>query len=288
MNEPPSQSPPPSLSAKAPPIDPAPIRSQWRLSREAIRAVQLKRLNALLKTAVQRDFYRQRLATLKLPLESLDQLGEIPLLTKPELVAPSPGVPGRIFNLPKAAYTRFHQTSGTSGHPMPVLDTPGDWNWWLDCWSHVLHAAEVSASDVALMAFSFGPFIGFWTAADALVQAGALVIPGGGMSSQMRLQMMIDHHCTVVCCTPTYALHLIAVADELSIDLRNTSVTRLIVAGEPGGSEPTIRSRIEDGMECNRHRPQWCQRNRRLGIRQPGRTRATRHRNGVHCRTFVL
>ena len=133
---------------------------------------------------------------------------------------------------------------------MPVLDTAADWQWWLDCWQHVLHAAEVSQRDVAMMAFSFGPFIGFWTASDALVRAGALVIPGGGMSSETRLQMIIDHHCTVVCCTPTYALHLIAVAEKLSIDLKETAVTRLIVAGEPGGSTPEIRCRIEDGWNA--------------------------------------
>lgn len=182
-----------------------------------------------------------------MPLASLDGLADLPLLSKSELVSKSPGDPGRIFTQPRRAYTRFHQTSGTSGHPMPVLDTPADWAWWLQCWRHVLQAADIRDDDVAMMAFSFGPFIGFWTATDALVDAGALVIPGGGMTSQARLQMIVDHGCTVVCCTPTYALHMISVAKEHAIDLRNTTVTRLIVAGEPGGSSPAIRARIEEG-----------------------------------------
>ena len=67
------------------------------------------------------------------------------------------------------------------------------------------------------------------------------------MSSETRLQMILDHRCTVVCCTPTYALHLVSVADRLSIDLARSAVTRLIVAGEPGGSIPAIRERIETG-----------------------------------------
>lgn len=231
------------------------ISHQWRLTRPQIASIQLQRLNKLLNVANQNPFYRERFGSLRLPLTSLDQLTELPLLTKSELVArspgdQSPGDPGRIFSLPRESYTRFHQTSGTSGHPMPVLDTPADWQWWLDCWQHVLHAAKIRESDVAMMAFSFGPFIGFWTASDALVQAGVLVIPGGGMSSETRLQMIVDHRCTVVCCTPTYALHLISVAEKLSIDLKNTSVTRLIVAGEPGGSVPTIRSRIQSGWNA--------------------------------------
>jgi phenylacetate-CoA ligase len=219
----------------------------WQLDRASIRAEQLRRLNDLLLSAIESPFYRDRLGSIVLPLRSLEQLSELPLICKSDLVSDTPGDPGRIFSLPRESYSRFHQTSGTSGHPMPVLDTAEDWQWWLDCWQHVLQAAAIGPGDVAMMAFSFGPFIGFWTASDALVRAGALVIPGGGMSSQTRLNMIIEQCCTVVCCTPTYALHLIRVAAELSIDLAKTSVTRLIVAGEPGGSAAAIRSRIEEG-----------------------------------------
>lgn len=229
---------------------PTEIADQWRLDRAQIESIQLDRLNRLLRVAIESPFYRDRIGSLSLPLRSLDQLVELPLLEKSEMVAESAGDPGRIFTLPRESYSRFHQTSGTSGHPMPVLDTAEDWSWWLDCWRHVLHAAEIRKSDVAMMAFSFGPFIGFWTACDALVRSGALVIPGGGMSSEARLQMILDHRCSVVCCTPTYALHLIAVAKKLSIDLRQSTVSRLIVAGEPGGSVPEIRSRIQDGWNA--------------------------------------
>ncbi|MCO8121839.1 phenylacetate--CoA ligase family protein [Stieleria sp. TO1_6] len=223
------------------------IAWQWGVDTDELETIQLRRLNRLLADAGQNAFYRDRLGPLKLPLESLDQLDELPLLVKSDLVADSPGQPGRLFTLPRQSYCRFHQTSGTSGHPMPVLDTAADWCWWLDCWQHVLHAAHVTPADVAMMAFSFGPFIGFWTASDALVRSGALMVPGGGMSSETRLQMIHDHRCTLVCCTPTYALHLLAVADQMSINLRDSTVTRLIVAGEPGGSQPAIRARIEQG-----------------------------------------
>ncbi|KAA5540994.1 phenylacetate--CoA ligase [Roseiconus nitratireducens] len=226
------------------------IQHQWQLDHEAVRRIQLDRLNQLLAVAGENAFYQPRLANVRLPLESLDQLSEIPLLRKSDLVPDQPGLPGRVFALPRSSYVRYHQTSGTSGHPMPVYDTPDDWQWWLDCWEHVLHAAEVTPEDVVMMAFSFGPFIGFWTANDAAVRRGAMVIPGGGLSSEARLQMIADQHCTALCCTPTYALHLIAVASELGLDLRATAVTRLIVAGEPGGSVPEIRQRIEDGWDA--------------------------------------
>lgn len=221
-------------------------RDRFRsLPPESLRAHQLDRLNQVLATAKRQSFYAERLATVESPLKSLDQLASIPLIDKGDLIADERGQPGRIFERPRSEYTRLHQTSGTRGFPMPVLDTHDDWQWWMDCWAYVLDAAQVTADDVAMMAFSFGPFIGFWTANDALVQRGAMVVPGGGMSSEARLQLIDDHRATVVCCTPTYALHLASVAEDRGIDLASNSVTRIIVAGEPGGSVGAVRSRIE-------------------------------------------
>ena len=215
------------------------------LTRGQLSELQCARLNALLLEVRKRPFYAERLRQVSLPIATLDELVGIPLLQKSDLVQDARCAPGLAFDLPKVRYTRLHQTSGTKGFPMAVLDTPEDWKWWLRCWDYVLDAAEVTEADVALMAFSFGPFIGFWTANDALVQRGAMVIPGGGVSSENRIRMIHDHGCTIVCCTPTYALHLAAVAEKLGVSLVDTNVTRVIVAGEPGGSVASIRDRIE-------------------------------------------
>ena len=221
------------------------VKTCWNVSSKDLQTYQLERINQLLAQICDRPFYRQRFQGIALPLNSWDQFRAIPVLEKSDLIPPSAGDPGRIFDLPQAFYSRLHLTSGTGGHPLPVLDTQDDWNWWLGCWDHVLEAAQVTAKDVAMMAFSFGPFIGFWTANDALIRRGAMVIPGGGMTSQQRLRMILDHRCTVICCTPTYALHLAEVAKHSDIDLSSNQVSRIIVAGEPGGSIASIRQRIE-------------------------------------------
>src|SRR5262249_8709349 len=98
-----------------------------------------------------------------------------------------------------------------------------------------------------LFAFSFGPFLGFWTAFEAGCQIGALCIPAGGMSSETRLGLIDALEPTVVCCTPTYALRLAEVASEKRTrsDLSKSSVRALIVAGEPGANIPSTRTRIE-------------------------------------------
>jgi len=95
------------------------------------------------------------------------------------------------------------------------------------------------------MAFSFGPFIGFWSANDALAARGVMVIPAGGLSTQARLELARTSGATVVLCTPTYALHMAEVAGDIQIDVANLGVRRIIVAGEPGGSVPAIRDCIE-------------------------------------------
>lgn len=219
-------------------------RDRWRLSdTQALRSHQLARLNRLLADATaNQPFYQQKYHGIGLPLESLDDLSRLPLLEKAELIT---GGVAAICGLPKERYVRLHQTSGTCGDPLRVLDTPEDWQWWLECWQYVLDAADAGVGDVAMMAFSYGPFIGFWTAHESCVARGVTVIPGGGMDSVSRLKMIVRCEATIICCTPTYALHLATVASEHGIDIKNSAVSRIIVAGEPGGSIAAVRQRIE-------------------------------------------
>ena len=77
------------------------------------------------------------------------------------------------------------------------------------------------------------------------MKLGVLSIPGGGLSSAARLRMMRENATTVLCCTPTYALHLAEVAKEEGFELSSTKVSKIIVAGEPGGSIPNVRMKIE-------------------------------------------
>jgi phenylacetate-CoA ligase len=128
---------------------------------------------------------------------------------------------------------------------LAVLDTAEDWAWWIECWQYVLDAADVTSADCVMMAFSFGPFIGFWSAYDAAAARGCLVVPGGGMTSAGRLELIRTSRATVVCCTPSYALHLAEVGGQRELDVGTLGVRVLILAGEPGGSIPATRRRIE-------------------------------------------
>ncbi len=176
-----------------------------------------------------------------------DFIDRMPLTTKQQLVDDQQAYPpyGSNLSQPIEHYTRFCQTSGTTGKPLRVIDTADSWQSLLDVWRLVFEQAGCKPGDRVLFAFSFGPFLGFWTAYEAGAQMGLMCLPAGGMSSSARLAMIQDNAVTTVCCTPTYAMHLAQVAAQEGIDLSKTSVERLIVAGEPGGSLTAVRERIE-------------------------------------------
>ncbi len=221
-------------------------RQQERLSRAELERQQLARLNEMLAATLPHNrFYAEKLSGCSTPLTSLAELKQFPYTFKDELSAVRDREWGANLTYPVEHYTRFHRTSGTRGRPLVVLDTPVDWQWWMECWQYVLDAAEIEAGDRALLAFSFGPFIGFWSAHDALVARGVLAIPTGGLSSRARLELILSMEVNALLCTPSYALHMAEVARDHQIDVAGSNVLRIVVAGEPGGSVPSVRRQIE-------------------------------------------
>jgi phenylacetate-CoA ligase len=209
---------------------------------------QLEKLQTLLaELRASNRFYQSKLPA-AMP-KSLDEFFDrVPFTTKQELVLDRQAHPpfGSNLTYPIERYSRFSQTSGTSGQPMRWLDTAESWDWMVGNWTRVFTSAGVTQADRVFFAFSFGPFLGFWVAFDAAVRMGCLALPGGGMPTAARLAVMMDSGATVLCCTPTYAVHMAEVAAREKIDLERSLVRNVIVAGEPGGSIPATRRRIEE------------------------------------------
>lgn len=222
------------------------------LSTEEIRAGQLSSLNGLLQTVIPTNpFYTKKLAESQTPdqVSSIEEyVAAFPFTTKHEIAQDQTDHPpyGRNLTFPLDRYTRLHQTSGTTGRPLRWLDTGETWSALIDCWSEVYRAAGVTHADACYFAFSFGPFLGFWLAFDAANRMGCLCIPGGGQSSVGRVRTILELKATVLCCTPSYAIHLAEVAAQERIDLAASHVRIIMVAGEAGGSIPATRARIEN------------------------------------------
>lgn len=178
-----------------------------------------------------------------------DFIAQMSFTSKAEILADRIAHPpfGTMLTKPLHHYTRFCQTSGTtSGQPMAWIDTPESWEGMLKCWQKVFDAAGLANGiDRVFFAFSFGPFLGFWTAYEAAAK-DYMVIPAGGLSSLARLEAMARYGATVLCCTPTYALRLGEQIGEASgITLEDLKIKKVIVAGETGGSVLEVRKRIE-------------------------------------------
>ena len=224
--------------------------------REKLREVQWQKLRELLRLVSARNrFYTKKWREAGVApdeLGSLTDLRKLPFTHKSELVRAQDEAPpfGTNATFPAEAYSRVHQTSGTTGIPLRVVDTPESWEWWGRCWRLVLRGAGVRANDRVFLPFSFGPFIGFWAAVEGVRQLGAMMVPGGGWDSLVRLRMMRDLGATVICCTPTYALRLAEVAREQEFDLRSIPVRALIHAGEPGANVPQTKARIEAAWDA--------------------------------------
>ena len=227
------------------------------LGREALTQIQLKKLQAMLAPVLESNpFYRRKLgeAGVRQPEEirTLEDYRRLPFTTKDELSADGKVHPpyGTNLTFPRERYIRIHQTSGTTGEPLRWLDTDESWNWWARCWEAVYNAAGVTSRDRIFFAFSFGPFIGFWSAYEGARRIGALSIPGGGMTSLQRVRAICSNDISTLICTPTYTLHLAEVAEAEGIDIANASVRVTIHAGEPGASLPWTKHRIENAWNA--------------------------------------
>jgi len=208
--------------------------------------LQLAKLRAgLTHVLATNAFWRERLNN----VGGWDDFGRLPLTTKSELIADQASHPpfGSNLTFPVDRYLRLHQTSGSSGdQPLRWLDTEESWDWWLRIWAeHVYPAAGVTSADRVFLAFSFGPFIGFWSAFGGAERLGALCISGGAMTSEQRVRNMLDVGATVLLSTPTYALRLADVADRIGVNVSAAGIRRTVHAGEPGASIPATRDAIE-------------------------------------------
>ncbi len=238
----------------------AEVRELQTASRVRLRAWQDERLRALLQELAANQFYLQKFQTAGLPMSAVATsaaLSALPFTTKNELAAEQLAHPpyGRLLSYPLTEYRYLHQTSGTTGRALKWLDTADDWEAFLRCWAEVYRGAGVTASDVVFCAFSFGPYISHWSGIEGARYSGALALSGGGMGSEQRLRAIIENRCTVLVCTPTYALHLAEVAAHVGIDLHASDIRLTIHAGEPGASVPNVKRRIEAawGARCFDH-----------------------------------
>src|SRR3989475_6180929 len=213
-----------------------------------MRRLQTRRLREQLAHArAHSPFYRRKLEGAP-RVKTLDDLRRLPFTTKDELKENQAAKPpwGDLLAVPFEDVLHIHMTSATTGRPLAFLDTKDDWHGFYHSYARALHAFGVRKSDMVMAAFSYGPWIGYWSGFYAAQDLGCLVFPVGGLSTDQRIDALLSYPITVLGCTPSYALFLAEAAARKGIDLaKDTKVRISWHTGEPGASIPATRARIE-------------------------------------------
>lgn len=212
------------------------------LGRDDLRKLQWRKLRTTLQHVHDGSpFYKERLDDAGCAPEQVNCLEDFtarcPLLTRQDLNAAQGVDPpyGALAAVEPRLAIFHHETSGSSiAPPIRTFDTARDWAFIVDRFATGLYAMGVRPGDKAMVAFGYGIFMGFWAGHYALQRIGCQVLPTGGMDSEKRIQLMIEHRIDILMTTPTYALRLAQVAAGMGIDVSQEAHMKIVVtSGEP-------------------------------------------------------
>lgn len=178
----------------------------------------------------------------------LDRIAALPFTEKSELRAScTPDNPvGAHLCVERKDMVRIYSTSGTTGTPSFIPLTKSDLENWVSTSARSYAASGVGPGETVVSTYNAGPFVA-GAALAAFDRLGLTHIPVGTGNTDRLMTVVKLLKPTVAVMTPSYASYLIEWAAEREFDLRNSSVKRLLVAGEPGGGEPAMRARLEQG-----------------------------------------
>lgn len=215
-------------------------------SRETIEALQLKRLRETVTRVYHLvPFYKAKFDEIGIKptdIDSLEKLSLLPFTLKQDL---RNHYPFGLFAAPLDQIVRIHSSSGTTGKPTVVGYTVHDMNVWGEVMARTLKMGNVGPGDVVHNAYGYGLFtggLGFHYAAE---RVGAAVVPSSGGFTKRQLLLMKDFGATILCCTPSFALHLSEVAREEGYDLRKDFKLRAGFFGAEPASQG-LRDAIKD------------------------------------------
>ncbi len=220
------------------------------MPREALEAIQLRRLqNTLERVYATVPFYKKRFDEAGFKpsdMKSLEDLNRVPFTTKQDL---RDNYPFGLFAVPMENVVRIHASSGTTGKPTVVGYTARDVNTWAELMARSLAAAGATRGDIIHNAYGYGLFTGGLGVHYGAERLGASVIPISGGNTKRQIMIMKDFGATILTCTPSYALHLAEVAQEMGVDFKDLKFKAGIFGAEPWSEE--MRREIEKKLHLD-------------------------------------
>ncbi|MEJ2069156.1 MAG: phenylacetate--CoA ligase [Syntrophobacterales bacterium] len=220
------------------------------LPREELEVLQLRRLQALLERVYHLvPFYRQRLDEVGFKpehLRTLADLEHLPFTTKQDL---RDNYPFGMFAVPMEQVVRIHASSGTTGKSTPVGYTARDVEMWGELIARVLAAGGVHRGDIVHVAYGYGLFTGGLGFHYGVERLGAAVIPVSGGQTRRQIMLVQDFAPNVLCCTPSFALYLAEVGQEMGVDFKDTQLRVGFFGAEPWSE--AMRQEIENRLHLD-------------------------------------
>ena len=222
------------------------------LPRTDLDALHLRKLQALIAYAYARSpMYRKLLDRHRVKPEQIRTMGDfverLPFIDKKEILDAQAENPpfGEALAIDPEFFLQRFATSGSTGAPLHIPLTYYSSVLWGESWVYFYWDIGLRPRHSFYFAFNWGIFAAFWSAYMGVRRLGGTVVSGGGLDSKARIQQILHYKPDVLVATPTYALYLGEVAREMGVDLHKTSISFVVVAGEPGGSIPSTRQAME-------------------------------------------
>ena len=189
------------------------------LSRAEIEKLQLERLQETVNRVYEKvPYYRAKMDAIGVKpedIKELKDLSKLPFVTKQDM---RDTYPFGLFAVEKKKLVRIHASSGTTGKPTVVGYTENDLKTWTECVSRIACMGGATEEDVAQICFGYGMFTGALGLHYGLENIGATIVPSSTGNSEKQIMYMKDFGTTLLVATPSYALRLAEVANEIGVD----------------------------------------------------------------------
>jgi phenylacetate-CoA ligase len=252
------------------------------LSREELRNLQSERLRALVKYVYERmPFYRQKFDALGIKPEDIKDISDIvklPFTTKQDIVD---NYPLKLLAVPMKEVVRIQSSSGTTGRNIFMPYTKNDLELWTEVMARAYWRVGVYEDDIVQIAYGYGLFTGGLGFHQGAERIGATVIPTSAGNTRRQIQIMQDLGTTVLCCTPSYALYIAEVGNEMGVDFASLPLRVGIFGAEPWSEE--MRDEIEKKLHIDAYNMYGlCE------IIGPGVANECEYKDGMHINEDVF
>lgn len=185
------------------------------MDEKGLKEIQLAKLKKAVDRVREHPFYKERFKGITGDkIKSIEDLKHIPFTTKKDF---RDNYPFGMFTVPRKEIVRIHASSGTTGKPTVVGYTRKDLDMWADCMARIITMTGVTPEDVAQVSFGYGLFTGAFGLHGGLEKVGVAVVPTSSGNSEKQIMLMKDFETTVLIGTPSYALYLAEVMEDMGV-----------------------------------------------------------------------